>query len=207
MENTFILNNFNNSTMLNNKILSKINASSIETHILKSLENFYINHENYSILLQIINTDTFISIRLIDYFITKFSKHNKINLKINNIENVLNIYISYKQQLKIYQKKYFDPFSRGDRIPYFLGNICIITTIGQLNFFKWFLSKNIYNYMLYNKAVIENDMNIFNKINKNKIKKETKKNNKIKLNKIINNNFIKNNNENININKNIIVTF
>ena len=46
-----------------------------------------------------------------------------------------------KNQLKAYSKKYFDPFGRGDRIPFFSNNTCIITTIGQLNFYKWFIEK------------------------------------------------------------------
>ena len=86
-------------------------------------------------------------------------------------EQVINIYTSYKQQLKIFQKKYFDPFSRGDRIPYFMKNNCVITTIGQLNFFKWFFSKNVFTYIMNNLDTIENDMNKKNKLDK---KKDTK---------------------------------
>jgi hypothetical protein len=74
------------------------------------------------------------------------------------------VYQSYKQQLKAFQKKNFDPFARGIRIPYFINNTCIITTIGQLNFFMWFISKNIIDYVIKNKDIIEFDMNKTKKI-------------------------------------------
>ena len=44
-------------------------------------------------------------------------------------------------------KKYFDPFSRGERIPWFGNDYCVITTIAQLNFFKWFISLGIQEYI------------------------------------------------------------
>jgi hypothetical protein len=126
---------------LNNKILKLIQISSQESILLKSMENFYQYFNNYE-FINIIKSNSKISIRLIDYFVTKYSKKNKINYKIDN--NIFNVYHSYKQQLKAYQKKHFDPFARGIRIPYFINNECIITTIGQLIFFKWFISKKTF---------------------------------------------------------------
>jgi hypothetical protein len=161
------------STKLNNEIFNSIEITSQESMIIKSLEKFYEDESNIELFIPIINSQSKISIRLIDYFITKYSKNNKINYKIkdnNNIEHVFNIYTSYKQQLKAFQKKHFDPFSRGDRIPYFMNNNYIITTIGQLNFFRWFISKKIYNYIIENQVAIEYDMNKKKKI-ESKIKK------------------------------------
>ena len=178
---------------LNNKILKNIQITSQENMIIKSLEKFYENNENVDIFLEIINLESIMSIRLIDYFVTKYSKNNKIcykmidnnteNLSKNKSEQLFNVYSSYKQQLKAYQKKHFDPFSRGCRIPYFINDTCIITTIGQLNFFKWFISKNLFEYIINNQNIIENEMNHKNRIDKNihKIKKNI---HKIKKNKI-----------------------
>ena len=50
------------------------------------------------------------------------------------------------------------------RIPYFINDTCIITTVGQLNFFMWFISKNIIDYVIKNKEIIEFDMNKTKKI-------------------------------------------
>jgi hypothetical protein len=196
----------NNSAVdLNKEVIDNIKMTSQEAMILKSIESFYLNDTNSSIFINIITSYTNISIRLIDYFITKYSKLHKISYKYN--EQIINIYSSYKQQLKAYQKKHFDPFSRGDRIPYFINETCIITTIGQLNFFRWFISKNILEYILSNQQAIENEMNYKNRIDKkiNKINKNIKlKKNKLSIyNKTLqytaDNNYITNNNNNISV--------
>ena len=173
-----------NSSELNNKMFLLIQISSQENMLLKSIEKFYSSFKYVNEFISIINSNSKISIRLIDYFVTKYSKKNKINYKIND-DNIFNIYQSYKQQLKAYQKKNFDPFARGIRIPYFIEDSWIITTIGQLNFFKWFISKNILEYVNKYKDTIEYDMNK-NKVNKIDIKnknnyKQLKKSN-IKIN-------------------------
>jgi hypothetical protein len=160
-----------NSNESNNKIFKLIQISSQESLLLKSVEKFYENLD--CDFVQIINSEnknnvkTKISIRLIDYFVTKYSKKNKISYKLqgnNNIQTQFSVHQSYKQQLKAFQKKSFDPFARGTRIPYFINNECIITTVGQLNFFMWFISKNIMDYVIKNKQIIELDMNKTKKI-------------------------------------------
>jgi len=159
---------------LNNIIFNNIHITSQENNIIKSFDSFYKNINNSNIFLYLLSSNSLVSIRLIDHFVTKYSKNNKISFKIkeNNIEQTFNVYTSYKQQLKAYQKKYFDPFSRGERIPFFINDSCVITTISQLNFFRWFISKNIHEYILENHVMIENDMNQKNRmIIKNKQKK------------------------------------
>ena len=195
-----------NSIELNNKMSSLIHISSQENMLLKSIEKFYSTLKFVNDFISIINSDSKISIRLIDYFVTKYSKKNKINYKIDE-DNLFNIHQSYKQQLKAFQKKNFDPFARGIRIPYFVENVWIITTIGQLNFFKWFISKNILDYVSKNKDIIEFDMNK-NKVNKTdsknkKLYKLSKKNN-IKIMTNINQQTNQSNNK---LKSNIKVTF
>lgn len=190
---------------LNKEVIDNIKITSQEAMILKSIESFYLNDTNSNIFINIITSVTHISIRLIDYFITKYSKLHKISYKYN--DQIVNIYSSYKQQLKAYQKRHFDPFSRGDRIPYFINETCIITTIGQLNFFRWFISKNILEYIINNQSAIENEMNYKNRIEKkiNNINKNIKiKKNKLSIyNKNLqytaDNNYITNTNNNISV--------
>jgi hypothetical protein len=164
------------SVKLNEEVFTNIQITSQENMIIKSFEKFYQVPENIRLFISIISSESSISIRLIDHYVTKYSKNNKIVYKLNenNNDHQFNVYTSYKQQLKAFQKKHFDPFSRGDRIPYFMGNTCIITTIGQLNFFKWFISKKIYENINLNTVVIENDMNKKIKIEKIKIKPNNK---------------------------------
>ena len=186
---------------LNKEVISTIGLSSQEFILMKPFEAFTNCCINENILCDILNSNSPISIRLIDYFITKYAKNNKIiyNIIENNVETSINVFLSYKQQLKIFKKKYFDPFSRGNRIPYFMGDSCIITTIGQLNFFKWFFSKKIYDYIINNKKIIETSMNTKLLPNTKTLKMDKKqhlqtinimnkynyKQNKIKLEKII----------------------
>ena len=81
---------------------------------------------------------------------------------------------SYKSQLKAYSKKFCDPFCRRERVIFdYENNVIInfnsavklghknyiITTIGQLNFFKFAIQNNIINYAMENIEEIEQDMN------------------------------------------------
>ena len=158
---------------LNKQMQNLIQISSHENRLIKSVEQFYESLTNIKEFIGIINSKSEISIRLIDYFVTKYSKKNKILYKIDNIS--FNIHQSYKQQLKNYQKKNFDPFARGTRIPYYVGNLWIITTIGQLNFYQWFISNKILDFIIKNKDIIEQDMNKNKKILSDiKIKKPKK---------------------------------
>ena len=171
--------NLSDSRMKNTEMFKIIQLSSQEVLKLKGNEEFYDNVENAQKFINLVSGESLISIRLIDHFVTKYSKYNKCNFKLFEYEkeSVINVYFDYKNQLKHFQKTHFDPFSRGDRIPFFMRDTCIITTIGQLNFFKWFISKKIFDYVFDNKDIIFNDMNKKNKIDKknvNKIIKQVK---------------------------------
>ena len=130
----------------NNFIEKHFDLTTQELMLLKSLKIFYSNQDIFNLLISIINGNNFISRRTIEYFVTNYSFINNTNYILNVKGDNTNFFVhsSYKNQLKAYKKKYFDPFGRGIRIPFFSKDSCIITTIGQLNFYKWFFSKNIY---------------------------------------------------------------
>jgi len=155
-------------------VINQLKLTIQESMLLKLLEEFYKNENNYSILKSIIGGDNLISRRTIEYFVTKYSNNENTNytLNLNGKTTKFNVYSSYKDKLKCHKKKYFDPFGRGDRIPFFTNSDCIITTIGQLNFYKWFISKKIYDYCIENHSEIQNSLlNNFSK----KVKKQTGK--------------------------------
>ncbi len=156
-------------TSLNKEILKELRISSQEHMLLNCMEQFYSDVENAKNFIEIINGD--ISIRLIDFYVTNYSKKNRISypIKDGNTTLIFNVYSSYKSQLKAWNKKGFDPFSRGDRVPFFILNECIITTIGQLNFFKWYIQNKSNEYVKKNIDKIEQEMNK----NKKKVKKES----------------------------------
>ena len=168
----------NDYDSINQEILKTIQISSQEHMLIKSLEKFYFSNNNMNIMLPIVRGESNISMRLIDFFVTNYSKRNRVtyNIEENGVKNIFNVYLSYKSQLKAFNKKYFDPFSRGNRIPFFFPDDCIITTIGQLNFFKWAINNLILDYISLNYKEIENDMNIcYNNIHKVKETNSRKK--------------------------------
>jgi hypothetical protein len=149
--------------------------------LLESLHSFFKIPYNGDKLLSILSDDKCISLRSIDWFITNYSKKNNIYYLIytdknnnpsfddenNEYRNNMNVFHSYKSQLKAYSKKRFDPFCRRDRLLFKIDDDnSVETTIGQLNFFKWGISNLVVDYIELYKDEIEHDMNTSLKIMK-----------------------------------------
>jgi len=145
--------------------------------LLKKLMEFYGRDNNINRILPIINGEHKISLRLIDWFVTNYSKkyYTTYNIDVKGEKKRFKIYVDYKLKLKAYSKKRFDPFCRWDRIaiPY-NNNTSIQTTLGQLNFFKWALEYKIIDYINANIDTIEKDMNKRNSSSKNRKKSQAK---------------------------------
>ena len=98
------------------------------------------------------------SLRLIDWFVTNYAKQHNISY-IHKQQDFF-VYIDYKNQLKAYSKKLFDPFCRRERILFQMNNIpAFITTVGKLNFFRWAIEKGVIDYIKLNLATVEKEMN------------------------------------------------
>lgn len=144
--------------------------------LLENLMKFYKKNNNIDKILPIINGESKISLRLIDWFVTNYSKKNFTILK--NGSTRLKVYLDYKLKLKAYSKKRFDPFCRWERITIPYGDDSLMeTTIGQLNFFRWIIENNILTFIKENLEDINQDMNKRNSTskNKNKTNKKTRK--------------------------------
>lgn len=126
------------------------------------------------IMLSVINGESPISLRIIDWFSTNYAKKNYTVYTIpaeasSNPGKRFKVYNDYKLKLKAYSKKRFDPFCRWDRIAFpYVNNTFIQTTVGQLNFFKWAIENQVINYIEDNYKCIEADMNNRNSISKHK---------------------------------------
>jgi hypothetical protein len=168
-----------NSTLKNKFIQGK------QELLLVSLNNFYKNESNKINLMNILNGEEKISLRIIDWFVTNYAKKYNINyslkIKISSPKRStikkglkfskkdmdkytnfrqINVFLSYKEQLRAYSKKQFDPFCRRNRINfYFNESEFITTTVGQLNFFRWSIQNNIIKYIMEHYKEIEVDMN------------------------------------------------
>ena len=168
---------------MSNKIIEYVQSDSIRQNILMaSLNKYYDNKEHLDALLEIINSTSKISLRIIDWFVTNYSKKNNIYYYIPKKKASFKkkispksffvppsndtyskyvqfiVFLRYKSQLKAYSKKKFDPFCRKERITNWGPTKDILTTIGQLNFFKWAIQNKVIDYIKLHLTEIEEDM-------------------------------------------------
>ena len=158
----FYSDNFINHIIKPNRMYSK------ERVLLQSLIEFYKNDKYFNKMISIVTNQSKISLRVLDWFVTKYSKKYNITykIKINTIDIDFNVYQDYINKLKSYNKRLFDPFCRKNKknltniIRLNYHNTKYITTfIGQLNFFKWAIQYKIIDYVFNNLNNINIDMN------------------------------------------------
>jgi hypothetical protein len=144
--------------------------------LLTNLMSYYKKNDKIDQMLRIINGETKISLRIVDWFTTNYAKKHYTVYTIPSAEGSdipakrFKVYVDYKLRLRSYSKLKFDPFCRWERItiPY-KEDKCIQTTIGQLNFFKWAFENEVISYIENNYADIEKDMNSRNSTSKRKL--------------------------------------
>lgn len=157
--------------------------SSIEILKYKSLDKFFrkLDDKDVKLMVDIINKQSDISLRILDKYVTKYCPKMNVTYKINDTdEDEFNVHISYKAQLKSYRKGFFDPFRRGKKFYYNYdksdNSKVTLTTLGQLNFFRWGFSNKLFEHILKNKDEITSviskwDKESFDK--KKKVKKQS----------------------------------
>ena len=102
-----------------------------------------------------------ISLRVLDYFITTYSRAHKVILCLSpdgrlvehgddgqKLDRV-NVHNAYRSQLQAYGKAMFDPFRRRERISFapVPGIAPISTTVGQLNCMRWLQTTGVIQYV------------------------------------------------------------
>jgi hypothetical protein len=151
-----------NAKFSNDKLLSK------ESLLLQSLYTYYQEDDNIDNMIPIVTGNALVSLRVLDWFVTNYSKNYDVNFMIKtNGENIkFNVYQDYKNKLKSYNKRFFDPFCRQNKknltnkIAFkYNEDKYIVTTIGQLNFFRWAIRNNIIKYVEEHLELINNHMN------------------------------------------------
>jgi hypothetical protein len=143
--------------------------------LLDNLMKFYGDRSHLNNMMNIINGESKISLRIVDWFVTNFAKKYYTIYQIPNPFSEtgdtirFKVHNDYKLKLKAYSKKKFDPFCRWERItiPYD-DDKYMETTIGQLNFFKWAIENKIIDFIYANYELIEEDMNSRNSTSKKK---------------------------------------
>ena len=120
--------------------------------LLNSLLSFYKKASNMKIFYTYISKESDISLRVFDFLCTNYTKHNDVIYYIEkkNKRIPFNLNVAYKTQLKAFSKLQFDPFRRHKRIEISCGHSptgYIITTIGQMNFFKFAIENKLINWI------------------------------------------------------------
>jgi len=142
------------------------------TLLLNSLQMFYLNNRDYLELInEIITNKKKIKLAMIDYVVTIYSKRNKSFIELPNDRYFIND--EYKNQLKSYTKRHFDPFKRHKKISFQYDDIEFQTTVGQLNFLKWAIKNQVIQYIEDNFITIDDAMSTH--LEEKKAKGEAKK--------------------------------
>jgi hypothetical protein len=129
-----------------------------QDQVISWLQDFYTAPGNLEKLLPILQGSSSVSLRLVDYFVTNYAKKNNTSYMLNGRHFL--VYFNYKRELNAYSKRLFDPFCRRERIMFQARGIDpFVTTVGQLNFFRWFIEKEIFNFVHEHREEIEKDMN------------------------------------------------
>jgi hypothetical protein len=167
--------NPDDSDQVNITIKSCKNITSKQALLVIPITKYFSSRVILNKLIKILKGES-ISLRLIDWFATNYCKKFNIMYNVNDyrpikpgeteaqrksFDNFIIVHTNYKGQLKAYSKKNFDPFCRRNRIRfYYEDNKYFVTTVGQLNFFKWALENNIVDYIQEHLKEIEDDMNL-----------------------------------------------
>merc|ERR1712166_1726526 len=107
--------------------LECVKNPSFSNHMIKSrqdvlmisLTKFFNITKNINKFHEVLFGNSKISLIVLDWFVTNYSKKHNIVYNIDNKNNELQkfmVYLDYKSQLKAYSKKQFDPFCRRERL-------------------------------------------------------------------------------------------
>lgn len=163
--------------------------------LLQNLLEYFQDPHHLHYLTAVIHNQTKISLRILDWFVTNYSKKYFVVYDLQ--DSRFKVYNDYKLKLKAYGKQRFDPFRRWERIeipaptelestpnpptpipPESTTESTVVsqiplswtgkldTTIGQLNFFKWAIENKIIDYIEAHFPAIEQDMNQRNSTSK-----------------------------------------
>jgi len=170
----------------NDNINDNMNTS--KDLLLSSINCFYKGNDKYKLILKdIIEGKHELSLRMIDWLVTRYAKNNNIIYWISDVDDKIyhnlpdnyssekfkkiTLYLDYRAQLKSFKKFNFDAFRRHERINFNITETEEIeTTVGQLNFFKWAFNNKIITYAIENQKKIYENMSKFSYKKQNSIK-------------------------------------
>lgn len=156
--------------------------------LMRKIETFFSKPEHMGKLLPFLKGESKISLRLIEWFVSIYTsvEGHSVEWFLDN-GDYFNVYLDYRAmmgegQVGGYTKQLFDPFcrkwrkeKRKDRNDktytvkiyhgikfYYTDDEYEITTVAQLNFFKWFIGNKVLDYMIEHKDDLTAEMNRYN---------------------------------------------
>ena len=144
---------YNNITIIAYDVIEK------EKIVLRELIRFY-DEDKLEKIKPLINQEHDISLRLIDWTPTNYAKKKCIKYQLPN-GDIIDVWESYKNYMSSYRRNIlFDLFRRGKclKVIYGIGEKhYIISSVKQLNSFRWVLEIHLLDYIKKHKKKIEED--------------------------------------------------
>jgi hypothetical protein len=166
-----------------------INTSAVEAaapcratdNIMAKVEAFFSKPEHMGKLLPFLHGTSKISLRMVEWFVFVYCSTRTVDWFIG--EDYFNVYLDYQTEMGDNKKQRFDPMGRKWRKEtrklkngeittvnvyhginfYYTDEDFIVTSVAQLNFFRWFIGKGVLDYMLEHYDTLAVAMNKYNK--------------------------------------------
>ena len=136
-----------------------------------SIANFFADEANFLKLKNLLSNKS-IQPRLIDYYVTQYSKNNPEFFVTS--ESVEDVYTSYKLQLKGFHKRNFCLFCKKNYIQLKCGASMLVLPLAKVNVYKWLISNNIPSLLEEKHSIIQKKYYDFRKVSIDKNKKRGK---------------------------------
>lgn len=110
-----------------------------------------------------------VSLRTIEWLASSYSKRHNVSYYVKHSDGtrfLFHMHSSYKSQIKAYTRNNFDPFRRKTSATIHLPSMqtspqpgdTSLTTLSQVNFFRWVFENNVIDYALKNLEAIHQDI-------------------------------------------------
>lgn len=115
--------------------------------------------ERFMAFYDVVNKKTDYSLRVLEWFVTKHAGNHDVVIPLEKGKEC-NVALDYHNQMTSYQKKCFDPFRRHHKfvIADPKSGLSFVTTVCQMNFFKWAIENKVLDYVKQNLDAIKEDM-------------------------------------------------
>ena len=112
-----------------------------EDEVPPQLYEFFRVPDNFAVLRIANSSSPPISLRALSWFVS------------NGIEDAATRE-DYERNLRKFTRRKFDPFRRCDRKEIELAGETVVTTVGQMNFFKWMIERGLWQFVSQNRAKV-----------------------------------------------------